>query len=131
MAYKLKEKKMLHLEIEDAKFDLRVDAILLERVRKSGEEMVKYSEDPATQNDSVDDQMAFMCDRIDDILGDGAADQIFEGTDADMLDAIDVYTYITRQIDDASKNREQRRAANKQPQKAVVGKHKRYKGNHK
>ena len=106
----------------------------MEKVRQIGNKLVAYGRDPATSNDTLEDQFAFACDRIDDMLGDGAADAIFAGhEDADAMDAFDVLEYITKEALNAQQNREQRRnsTANRQQGKPNGSKKRRYKGNHK
>lgn len=134
MAFEFKEKKILDLQIASASFRVKLDAAFLEKVRQIGNKLVAYGRDPATSNDTLEDQFAFACDRIDDMLGDGAADAIFAGhEDADAMDAFDVLEYITKEALNAQQNREQRRnsTANRQQGKPNGSKKRRYKGNHK
>ena len=92
-----------------------------------------YGRDPATNNDTLEHHFAFACDRIDDMLGDGAADAIFAGhEDADAMDAFDVLEYITKEVANAQQNRYQRRTTTPAKQnKPSSSKKRRYKGNHK
>ena len=110
-----------------------LDAAFLEKVRQLGNKLVAYGRDPATNNDTLEDQFAFACDRIDDMLGDGAADAIFAGhEDADAMDAFDVLEYITKEVANAQQNRYQRRTTTPAKQNKPSGsKKRRYKGNHK
>lgn len=133
MAFEFKEKKILDLQIASASFRVKLDAAFLEKVRQLGNKLVAYGRDPATNNDTLEDQFAFACDRIDDMLGDGAADAIFAGhDDADAMDAFDVLEYITKETLNAQQNRDQRRATTPAKQNKPSGsKKRRYKGNHK
>lgn len=133
MAFEFKEKKILDLQIASASFRVKLDAAFLEKVRQIGNKLVAYGRDPATSNDTLEDQFAFACDRIDDMLGDGAADAIFAGhEDADAMDAFDVLEYITREVANAQQNRYQRRTTTPAKQnKPSSSKKRRYKGNHK
>ena len=133
MAFEFKEKKILDLQIASASFRVKLDAAFLEKVRQIGNKLVAYGRDPATSNDTLEDQFAFTCDRIDDMLGDGAADAIFAGhEDADAMDAFDVLEYITKEVANAQQNRYQRRTTTPAKQnKPSSSKKRRYKGNHK
>lgn len=133
MAFEFKEKKILDLQIASASFRVKLDAAFLEKVRQIGNKLVAYGRDPATSNDTLEDQFAFACDRIDDMLGDGAADAIFAGhEDADAMDAFDVLEYITKEVANAQQNRYQRRTTTPAKQNRPSGsKKRRYKGNHK
>lgn len=133
MAFEFKEKKILDLQIASASFRVKLDAAFLEKVRQLGNKLVAYGRDPATNNDTLEDQFAFACDRIDDMLGDGAADAIFAGhEDADAMDAFDVLEYITKEVANAQQNRYQRRTTTPAKQnKPSSSKKRRYKGNHK
>ena len=133
MAFEFKEKKILDLQIASASFRAKLDAAFLEKVRQIGNKLVAYGRDPATSNDTLEDQFAFTCDRIDDMLGDGAADAIFAGhEDADAMDAFDVLEYITKEVANAQQNRYQRRTTTPAKQnKPSSSKKRRYKGNHK
>ena len=133
MAFEFKEKKILDLQIASASFRVKLDAAFLEKVRQIGNKLVAYGRDPATSNDTLEDQFAFACDRIDDMLGDGAADAIFAGhEDADAMDAFDVLEYITKEVANAQQNRYQRRTTTSAKQnKPSSSKKRRYKGNHK
>lgn len=133
MAFEFKEKKILDLQIASASFRVKLDAAFLEKVRQLGNKLVAYGRDPATNNDTLEDQFAFACDRIDDMLGDGAADAIFAGhEDADAMDAFDVLEYITKEVANAQQNRYQRRTTTPAKQNKPSGsKKRRYKGNHK
>lgn len=133
MAFEFKEKKILDLQIASASFRVKLDAAFLEKVRQLGNKLVAYGRDPATNNDTLEDQFAFACDRIDDMLGDGAADAIFAGhEDADAMDAFDVLKYITKEVANAQQNRYQRRTTTPAKQnKPSSSKKRRYKGNHK
>ncbi len=133
MAFEFKEKKILDLQIASASFRVKLDAAFLEKVRQIGNKLVAYGRDPATSNDTLEDQFAFACDRIDDMLGDGAADAIFAGhEDADAMDAFDVLEYITKEVANAQQNRYQRRTTTPAKQnKPSSSKKRRYKGNHK
>ena len=133
MAFEFKEKKILDLQIASASFRVKLDAAFLEKVRQIGNKLVAYGRDPATSNDTLEDQFAFACDRIDDMLGDGAADAIFAGhEDADAMDAFDVLEYITKEALNAQQNRYQRRTTTPAKQnKPSSSKKRRYKGNHK
>lgn len=133
MAFEFKEKKILDLQIASASFRVKLDAAFLEKVRQLGNKLVAYGRDPATNNDTLEDQFAFACDRIDDMLGDGAADAIFAGhEDADAMDAFDVLEYITKEALNAQQNRYQRRTTTPAKQnKPSSSKKRRYKGNHK
>lgn len=119
MAFEFKEKKILDLQIASASFRVKLDAAFLEKVRQIGNKLVAYGRDPATSNDTLEDQFAFACDRIDDMLGDGAADAIFAGhEDADAMDAFDVLEYITKEALNAPA---EQRAAQKQYSKPTAG----------
>ena len=133
MAFEFKEKKILDLQIASASFRVKLDAAFLEKVRQLGNKLVAYGRDPATNNETLEDQFAFACDRIDDMLGDGAADTIFAGhEDADAMDAFDVLEYITKEVANAQQNRYQRRTTTPAKQnKPSSSKKRRYKGNHK
>ena len=133
MAFEFKEKKILDLQIASASFRVKLDAAFLEKVRQLGNKLVAYGRDPATNNDTLEDQFAFACDRIDHMLGDGAADAIFAGhEDADAMDAFDVLEYITKEVANAQQNRYQRRTTTPAKQnKPSSSKKRRYKGNHK
>ena len=133
MAFEFKEKKILDLQIASASFRVKLDAAFLEKVRQLGNKLVAYGRDPATNNDTLEDQFAFACDRIDDMLGDGAADAIFAGhEDADAMDAFDVLEYITKEVANAQQYRYQRRTTTPAKQnKPSSSKKRRYKGNHK
>lgn len=133
MAFEFKKKKILDLQIASASFRVKLDAAFLEKVRQIGNKLVAYGRDPATSNDTLEDQFAFACDRIDDMLGDGAADAIFAGhEDADAMDAFDVLEYITKEVANAQQNRYQRRTTTPAKQnKPSSSKKRRYKGNHK
>ena len=133
MAFEFKEKKILDLQIASASFRVKLDAAFLEKVRQIGNKLVAYGRDPATSNDTLEDQFTFACDRIDDMLGDGAADAIFAGhEDADAMDAFDVLEYITKEVANAQQNRYQRRTTTPAKQnKPSSSKKRRYKGNHK
>lgn len=129
MAFELRERKTLHLDILNGHFDIKCDAEMFDRVQRVGKRLIDYGKDPATENDSVKDSFDFACDCIDDLLGYGASDSIFAGITADVLDAYDVITYIGNEIKNANQNREQRRANTKA--QGVGKKKRRYKGNHK
>lgn len=133
MAFEFKEKKILDLQIASASFRVKLDAAFFEKGRQVGNEILAYERDPATNNDTLDDQFAFACDRIDDMLGDGAADAIFAGhEDADAIDAFDVLAYITKEATNAQQNRYQRRTTTPAKQNKPSGdKKRRYRGNHK
>lgn len=133
MAFEFKEKKILDLQIASASFRVKLDAAFEEKVRQIGNKLQAYARDPATDNDTLDDQFAFTCDCMDDVLGDGAADAIFaEREDADVEDAFDVLKYILSEASAALKKEQRRNStANRQQNKPSGGKKRRYKGNHK
>lgn len=130
MGFEFREKKELTLDIAGSIFKVKLNAELMEKVLKTGKKLQAYGNDPATEADTLEDQFAFACDCIDDVLGDDAADKIFENAeDPDAFDAFDVLKYVTNEITRTSQNREQRRAAVKQ-NRSQNGKKHRYKGNH-
>lgn len=113
MAFELRERKTVHLDILNGHFDVKCDAETIGRMQRVGKRLIDYGKDPETKNDSVEDSFDFACDCIDDLLGDGAAESIFEGITADVLDAYDVITYIGNEIKNANQNRERRSASTK------------------
>lgn len=114
MAFEFKERKKIHLEIAGNAFDLEHNGDLLKKVGDAGRKMVAYSADPTTTEDTAEDMAYFVYDRIDEILGDGAADKIFAGRAPEFMDAYDVFGYIIGEINSVGKNRQQRRASAKQ-----------------
>ncbi len=130
MGFEFREKKELTLDIAGSIFKVKLNAELMEKVLKTGRKLQAYGTDPAVEADTLEDQFAFACDCIDDILGDDAADKIFENAEEpDAFDAFDVLQYIVNEVTRTGRNREQRRAAAKQ-NKPQAGKKHRYKGNH-
>lgn len=130
MGFEFREKKVLALDIAGLTFKVKLNADFMQRVLKTGEKMKAYGTDPAVEADTLEDQFAFACDCIDDILGDDAADKIFENAEEpDAFDAFDVLQYIVNEVTGTGRNREQRRAAVKQ-NRPQNGKKHRYKGNH-
>lgn len=130
MSFEFKKKKELTLDIAGSLFKVKLNAEFMEKVLKTGKKLQAYGNDPATEADTLEDQFAFACDCIDDILGDDAADKIFENAEEpDAFDAFDVLQYIVNEATKANQNREQRRAAVKQ-NRPQNGKKQRYKGNH-
>ncbi len=130
MSFEFKKKKELTLDIAGSLFKVKLNAEFMEKVLKTGKKLQAYGNDPATEADTLEDQFAFTCDCIDDILGDDAADKIFENAEEpDAFDAFDVLQYIVNEATKANQNREQRRAAVKQ-NRPQNGKKQRYKGNH-
>lgn len=125
------KKKELTLDIAGSLFKVKLNAEFMEKVLKTGKKLQAYGNDPAIVADTLEDQFAFACDCIDDILGDDAADKIFENAEEpDAFDAFDVLQYIVNEAMKANQNRGQRRAAVKQ-NRPQNGKKHRYKGNHK
>lgn len=131
MGFEFKKKKELTLDIAGSFFKVKPNAEFMEKVLKTGKKLQAYGNDPAIVADTLEDQFAFACDCIDDILGDDAADKIFENAEEpDAFDAFDVLQYIVNEAMKANQNRGQRRAAVKQ-NRPQNGKKHRYKGNHK
>ena len=125
------KKKELTLDIAGSLFKVKLNAEFMEKVLKTGKKLQAYGTDPAVEADTLEHQFAFACDCIDDILGDDAADKIFENAEEpDAFDAFDVLQYIVNEAMKANQNRGQRRAAVKQ-NRPQNGKKHRYKGNHK
>lgn len=130
MGFEFRKKKELALDIAGLTFKVKLNADFMQKVLETGKKLQAYGSDPATEADTLEDQFAFTCDCIDDILGDDAADKIFENAEEpDALDAFDVLQYIVNEATKANQNREQRRAAVKQ-NRPQNGKKQRYKGNH-
>lgn len=130
MSFEFKKKKELTLDIAGSLFKVKLNAEFMEKVLETGKKLQAYGNDPATEADTLEDQFAFTCDCIDDILGDDAADKIFENAEEpDAFDAFDVLQYIVNEAMKANQNREQRRATAKQ-NRPQNGKKHRYKGNH-
>ncbi len=130
MGFEFREKKALALDIAGLTFKVKLNADFMQRVLKTGKKMKAYGTDPAVEADTLEDQFAFACDCIEDILGDDAADKIFgNAEEPDAFDAFDVLQYIVSEVTRADRNREQRRAAVKQ-NRPQNGKKHRYKGNH-
>ena len=130
MGFEFRKKKELALDIAGLTFKVKLNADFMQKVLETGKKLRAYGSDPATEADTLEDQFAFACDCIDDILGDDAADKIFENAEEpDAFDAFDVLQYIVNEATKANQNREQRRAAVKQ-NRPQNGKKRRYKGNH-
>lgn len=130
MGFEFRKKKELALDIAGLTFKVKLNADFMQKVLETGKKLRAYGSDPATEADTLEDQFEFACDCIDDILGDDAADKIFENAEEpDAFDGFDVLQYIVNEAMKVNQNREQRRAAVKQniPQN---GKKRRYKGNH-
>ena len=131
MGFEFKKKKELTLDIAGSVFKAILNAEFAEKVRKTGKKLQAYGTDPAVEADTLEDQFALACDCIDDILGAGAADKIFENAEEpDVFDAFDVLQYIVGEVTKADQNRAQRRTAAKQ-NRPSGSKKRRYKGNHK
>ena len=131
MGFEFKKKKELTLDIAGSFFKVKPNAEFMEKVLKTGKKLQAYGNDPAIVADTLEDQFAFACDCIDDILGAGAADKIFENAEEpDAFDAFDVLQYIVGEVTKADQNRAQRRTAAKQ-NRPSGSKKRRYKGNHK
>lgn len=130
MGFEFRKKKELALDIAGLTFKVKLNADFMQKVLETGKKLQAYGSDPATEADTLEDQFAFACDCIDDILGDDAADKIFENAEEpDAFDAFDVLQYIVNEAMKVNQNREQRRAAVKQ-NRPQNGKKRRYKGNH-
>lgn len=130
MSFEFKKKKELTLDIAGSLFKVKLNAEFMKKVLETGKKLQAYGNDPATEADTLEDQFAFTCDCIDDILGDDAADKIFENAEEpDAFDAFDVLQYIVNEAMKANQSREQRRATAKQNRPRNGKKH-RYKGNH-
>ena len=130
MSFEFKKKKELTLDIAGSLFKVKLNAEFMEKMLETGKKLQAYGNDPETEADTLEDQFAFACDCIDDILGDDAADKIFENAEEpDAFDAFDVLQYIVNEAMEANQNREQRRNAVKQNRPQGSKKH-RYKGNH-
>lgn len=130
MGFEFRKKKELALDIAGLTFKVKLNADFMQKVLETGKKLQAYGSDPATEADTLEDQFAFTCDCIDDILGDDAADKIFENAEEpDAFDAFDVLQYVVNEAMKANQNREQRRNAVKQ-NRPQGGKKHRYKGNH-
>lgn len=130
MGFEFRKKKELTLDIAGLTFKVKLNADFMQKVLETGKELRAYGSDPATEADTLEDQFEFACDCIDNILGDDAADKIFENAEEpDAFDAFDVLQYIVNEAMKVNQNREQRRAAVKQ-NRPQNGKKRRYKGNH-
>lgn len=130
MGFEFRKKKELTLDIVGLTFKVKLNADFMQKVLETGKKLRAYGNDPATEADTLEDQFAFACDCIDDILGDDAADKIFENAEEpDAFDAFDVLQYIVNEAAKANQNREQRRNAVKQ-NRPQGGKKQHYKGNH-
>lgn len=130
MGFEFRKKKELALDIAGLTFKVKLNADFMQKVLETGKKLQAYGNDPATEADTLEDQFAFASDCIDDILGDDAADKIFENAEEpDAFDAFDVLQYIINEVMKVNQNREQRRAAVKQ-NRPQNGKKRRYKGNH-
>lgn len=130
MGFEFRKKKELTLDIVGLTFKVKLNADFMQKVLETGKKLRAYGNDPATEADTLEDQFAFACDCIDDILGDDAADKIFENAEEpDAFDAFDVLQYIVNEAMKANQNREQRRNAVKQ-NRPQGGKKQHYKGNH-
>lgn len=139
MGFEFKKKKKLTLDIAGSFFKVKLNAEFMEKVLETGKKLRAYGNDPAIVADTLEDQFAFACDCIDDILGDDAADKIFENAEEpDAFDAFDVLQYIVGEVTKADQNRARRRIAAKQNRpsdskkqnRPSDGKKHRYKGNH-
>lgn len=130
MGFEFRKKKELTLDIVGLTFKVKLNADFMQKVLETGKKLRAYGNDPATEADTLEDQFAFACDCIDDILGDDAADKIFENAEEpDAFDAFDVLQYIVNEAVKANQNGEQCRNAVKQ-NRPQGGKKHRYKGNH-
>ena len=105
MGFEFREKKELTLDIAGSIFKVKLNADFMQRVLKTGKKMKAYGTDPAVEADTLEDQFAFACDCIDDILGDDAADKIFENAEEpDAFDAFDVLQYIVDTVTRTGRN---------------------------
>ncbi len=111
----------LELDIAGHRFELNpIEDGLLERIEKMGEESKLEAERMREDNspDSIKMGMNFMVKQIDALLGDGAANKIFEKRTINFFDVLDVLTYIkdsiiefqSEKISKYSPNRVQRRS---------------------
>lgn len=114
MAYQFKDnQKTVHIDIAGNIFDIPYTTKLLRNMKTVGEDVNSYISSQAFNEDSPEDMALFVYDRIDLMLGESAADKIFDGREPDYLEAVDVLRYIIQEVDSVGRNRKERRATAK------------------
>lgn len=89
---------VIDLDIAGHEFRLTVNAATARKLMRFGEEAQKLANSLPETVQALDEAWDFVADCLDDLLGKGATDRIFEGRAHDLYDIIDVMNYISDEI---------------------------------
>lgn len=89
---------VIGLDIAGHEFRLTVNAATARKLMRFGEEAQKLANNLPETVQALDEAWNFAAGCLDDLLGKGAADRIFEGREHDLRDITDVLEYISNEI---------------------------------
>lgn len=88
----------IDLDIAGHEFRLTVNAATARKLMRFGEEAQKLANSLPETVQALDEAWDFAAGCLDDLLGKGATDRIFEGREHDLRDITDVLEYISNEI---------------------------------
>ena len=102
--FKERGERILPLTIAGHEFKVDVAPGASRRIINLGKEMEDYSQgmykgdDPVKATEADEDATDFLMDKIDEFLGEGAADLIFSKREPNYMDCLDVITFVMKEI---------------------------------
>lgn len=89
---------VIDLDIAGHEFRLTVNAATARKLMRFGEEAQKLANGLPETVQALDEAWDFAAGCLDDLLGKGATDRIFEGREHELRDITDVLEYISNEI---------------------------------
>lgn len=96
----------VELDIAGHVFTLNVTKETAQKLEEYGKEAQRMGAELPDTPEGLEQAWRFMENTLDGLLGAGAMDTIFAGRDRDLLDIVDVMTYICGEIEEAAKQQE-------------------------
>ena len=97
----------IDFDIEGKVFSISDRILFFDHLKKAGTELIEISEkigeDPTDQKAVIKEATDFLLAKIDDLLGAGTSDQIFENREPEFYDVCDVFNYIREVAEETQK----------------------------
>ena len=93
---------VVNIEIEENVFPVAVDKALKDKLSTCAEKSEQLKNDTAVTEEKA---VELYTESIDLVLGAGASKRIFAGRDINLFDCMDVFVYISSEIENFSKAR--------------------------
>lgn len=93
----------LELDIAGHPFVLMLNKGVSEKLQAFSSKAQEISETMQDTEESAEKAWAFLAAALDDLLGAGATDTVFEGRAPNAFDMVDIISYICEQIEGAAK----------------------------